>query len=125
MPLRAFPDSGQKPGLGTGGRASLARIGSGVDHRANTKVRVWSFASGRDTTGELQFWSGTHHRGGQSGEEIPMLRWALAFFIVAVIAAVLGFGGIAVAAAGIAKLLFYIFVVLFLVALVSGLLRRA
>ncbi|MFY9754178.1 MAG: DUF1328 family protein [Candidatus Acidiferrales bacterium] len=54
-----------------------------------------------------------------------MLRWALAFFIVAVIAAVLGFGGIAVAAAGIAKLLFYIFVVLFLVALVSGLLRRA
>lgn len=69
--------------------------------------------------------SGTHHGGGRSGEEIPMLRWALAFFIVAVIAAVLGFGGIAVAAAGIAKLLFYIFVVLFLVALVSGLLRRA
>jgi uncharacterized membrane protein YtjA (UPF0391 family) len=54
-----------------------------------------------------------------------MLRWALAFFIIAVIAAVLGFGGIALAAAGIAKILFYIFIVLFLVALVSGLLSRA
>lgn len=54
-----------------------------------------------------------------------MLRWALAFFIIALIAAVLGFGGIAVAAAGIAKILFFIFLVLFLVALVSGLVRRA
>jgi uncharacterized membrane protein YtjA (UPF0391 family) len=53
-----------------------------------------------------------------------MLRWALAFFIIALIAAVLGFGGIAVAAAGIAKILFFIFLVLFLVALVSGLMRR-
>ena len=54
-----------------------------------------------------------------------MLRWALGFFIIALIAAVLGFGGIAVAAAGIAKILFFIFLVLFLVALVSGLTRRA
>ncbi|MGH7839030.1 MAG: DUF1328 domain-containing protein [Candidatus Binataceae bacterium] len=54
-----------------------------------------------------------------------MLRWAIGFFIIALIAAVLGFGGIAVAAAGIAKLLFYIFLVLFLIALVGGLLRRA
>jgi uncharacterized membrane protein YtjA (UPF0391 family) len=54
-----------------------------------------------------------------------MLQWALAFFIIALIAAVLGFGGIAVAAAGIAKVLFFVFLVLFLVALVSGLMRRA
>jgi uncharacterized membrane protein YtjA (UPF0391 family) len=54
-----------------------------------------------------------------------MLRWALAFFVVALIAAVLGFGGIAVAAAGIAKLLFFVFLVLFLVALLGGLVRRA
>jgi uncharacterized membrane protein YtjA (UPF0391 family) len=53
-----------------------------------------------------------------------MLRWALAFFIIALIAAVFGFGGIALAAAGIAKILFFIFLVLFLVALVSGLMRR-
>jgi uncharacterized membrane protein YtjA (UPF0391 family) len=54
-----------------------------------------------------------------------MLQWALAFFIIALIAAIFGFGGIALAAAGIAKILFFIFLVLFLVALVSGLMRRA
>jgi uncharacterized membrane protein YtjA (UPF0391 family) len=53
-----------------------------------------------------------------------MLRWALAFFVIAIIAAIFGFGGIAVAAAGIAKILSFIFVVLFLVALLSGLMRR-
>jgi len=55
----------------------------------------------------------------------PMLRWALAFFIVALIAAVFGFFGIATAAAGIAKLLFFVFLVLFLISLVGGLVRRA
>lgn len=54
-----------------------------------------------------------------------MLGWALAFFIVALIAAVLGFTGVAVASAGIAKLLFYIFLVIFLVTLVMGMVRRA
>jgi uncharacterized membrane protein YtjA (UPF0391 family) len=54
-----------------------------------------------------------------------MLRWALVFFIVALVAAVFGFLGIAVAAAGIAKILFFIFLVLFLVSLVGGLVRRA
>jgi uncharacterized membrane protein YtjA (UPF0391 family) len=53
-----------------------------------------------------------------------MLRWAIGFFIVALIAAVLGFGGVAVAAAGIAKILFYLFLILFLITLVGHLLRR-
>jgi uncharacterized membrane protein YtjA (UPF0391 family) len=53
-----------------------------------------------------------------------MLRWALGFFIVALLAAVLGFSGIAVASAGIAKILFFIFLVLFLLSLVSHLVRR-
>jgi uncharacterized membrane protein YtjA (UPF0391 family) len=53
-----------------------------------------------------------------------MLRWALGFFIVALIAAVLGFTGIAVAAAGIAKILFFVFLILFLFSLVGHLLRR-
>jgi uncharacterized membrane protein YtjA (UPF0391 family) len=52
-----------------------------------------------------------------------MLSWALTFFIVAIIAAVLGFTTIAGAAAGIAKILFFIFLVLTLVALVAGALR--
>ena len=54
-----------------------------------------------------------------------MLRWALGSFLVAILAAVLGFGGIAIAAAGIARILFFLFLVLFLVALVGGLMRRA
>jgi uncharacterized membrane protein YtjA (UPF0391 family) len=53
-----------------------------------------------------------------------MLRWALAFFLIAIVAAIFGFGGIAIAAAGIAKILFFLFVILFLVALVGGLVRR-
>ena len=53
-----------------------------------------------------------------------MLYWALVFFIIAIIAGILGFGGIAIAAAGIAKLLFFFFVVIFVVTLVLGMARR-
>jgi uncharacterized membrane protein YtjA (UPF0391 family) len=52
-----------------------------------------------------------------------MLYWALMFFVVALIAGVLGFTGIAIAAAGAAKLLFVVFLVLFLVSLIAHLLR--
>ena len=50
-----------------------------------------------------------------------MLRWALMFLIVAIIAAVFGFGGIAATSAGIAQILFFIFLVGFLITLVLGL----
>jgi len=53
-----------------------------------------------------------------------MLRYALIFFVVALIAALFGFGGIAAGAVEIAKILFFIFIVLFIVSLVAGLLRR-
>jgi len=53
-----------------------------------------------------------------------MLRWAVIFFIVALLAAVLGFTGIALAAAGIAKILFYVFVILFALTLLSHVARR-
>jgi uncharacterized membrane protein YtjA (UPF0391 family) len=51
-----------------------------------------------------------------------LLGWALTFLVIAIIAAVFGFGEVAGAAAGIAKILFFIFVVVFLVLLVMGLL---
>jgi len=57
--------------------------------------------------------------------EFDMLYYALVFFVIALIAAVFGFGGIAVAAAGIAKILFFLFLVVFLVTLVMGMARRA
>jgi uncharacterized membrane protein YtjA (UPF0391 family) len=53
-----------------------------------------------------------------------MLRWALIFLVVALLAGVLGFTTIAGASIAIAKLLFYVFVVLFLVSLVMHLARR-
>jgi len=53
-----------------------------------------------------------------------MLWWALLFFIIAVIAAILGFGGIAAGAMSIAKILFWIFVILFIISLIWGLLGR-
>lgn len=52
-----------------------------------------------------------------------MLKWALVFLVVAIIAAVFGFGGIAAGAAGIAKILFYVFLGVFLLMLVAGLMR--
>ncbi|MGD0180354.1 MAG: DUF1328 family protein [Terriglobales bacterium] len=53
-----------------------------------------------------------------------MVYWALMFLLVAFIAAVFGFTGIALAAAGIAKLLFFIFLVLFVITLATHLMRR-
>ena len=50
-----------------------------------------------------------------------MLKLALFFLVVSLIAALFGFTGISAAAAGIAKLLFFIFIVLFVILLVIGL----
>ena len=50
-----------------------------------------------------------------------MLGWALTFLIVALIAAALGFGGIAGTAVGIAKLIFFVAIILFVISLVYGL----
>jgi uncharacterized membrane protein YtjA (UPF0391 family) len=49
-----------------------------------------------------------------------MLKWALIFAVVAVIAAAVGFSGVAGAAAGVAKLLFGLFLVGFVVLLALG-----
>jgi uncharacterized membrane protein YtjA (UPF0391 family) len=49
-----------------------------------------------------------------------MLRWAIAFAIIAIIAAFLGFGGVAGMSMDIAKFLALIFVVLFVIALIVG-----
>jgi len=46
-----------------------------------------------------------------------MLYWSVVFFIISMIAALFGFGGISAASAGIAQILFFIFVVLFAVTL--------
>ena len=53
-----------------------------------------------------------------------LLYWALMFLIVALVAAALGFGGVAGTAMAGAKLLFWVAIVLFVIALIGGLLRR-
>lgn len=50
-----------------------------------------------------------------------MLRWALGFLVLAIIAAFFGFGGVAATSAGIAKTLFYLFLIVFLLTFVFGL----
>lgn len=52
-----------------------------------------------------------------------MLGWAIAFLIIALVAALFGFGGIASASAGIAQILFFIFIALFVVAMVARAVR--
>ena len=50
-----------------------------------------------------------------------MLRWALIFLVIGLIAGLLGFTGVAGASIAIAKTLFFIFMVIFLVLLIAGL----
>ncbi|MEQ9639095.1 MAG: DUF1328 family protein [Alphaproteobacteria bacterium] len=52
-----------------------------------------------------------------------MLGWAITFFIIALIAALFGFGGIAAAASSIAQILFFVFLVLFLGSLILHFVR--
>lgn len=76
----------------------------------------------RPFTGPGPFKCGNH-----SNNQIKtfiMLRLALSFFIIAIIAALFGFGGIASGAMAIAKVVFYIFIVLFLLTLIFGGIRR-
>jgi uncharacterized membrane protein YtjA (UPF0391 family) len=59
---------------------------------------------------------------GESGKGggIIMLRWAVIFLVIALVAALFGFTGIATAAAGIAKFLFFLFLVVCLVLFIAG-----
>ncbi|MGB8856859.1 MAG: DUF1328 domain-containing protein [Burkholderiales bacterium] len=52
-----------------------------------------------------------------------MLHYTVVFLVIAIVAALFGFTGIAVGAAEIAKILFYIFLLLFVVSLVMGMVK--
>jgi uncharacterized membrane protein YtjA (UPF0391 family) len=53
-----------------------------------------------------------------------LLYWAVVFLVVAIIAAALGFGGVAGTALAGAKLLFWVAIVLFVIALIGGIVMR-
>ncbi len=67
--------------------------------------------------------SGIGHAAVEVREEAPMLHYAIVFFVLALVAAVFGFGGIAAGAATIGKVLFVGFLVLAVLSMVTG--RRA
>lgn len=52
-----------------------------------------------------------------------MLGWAIAFFVIAIIAAIFGFGNIAAGATSIAQILFFVFLVLFVLSIVATLVK--
>ena len=50
-----------------------------------------------------------------------MLKWAIVFFVISLVAGILGFTGIAVGAASIAKVLFFLALAVFVILLIAGL----
>lgn len=66
-----------------------------------------------------------HERGVASGHaENDMLHYAIVFLVIALVAAALGFGALAGVAAFLAKVLFFVFLVLFMASLLYTGLRR-
>ncbi len=53
-----------------------------------------------------------------------MLHYAVVFLVIALVAALFGFGGIAAGAVEIAKILFFVFVIMAVVTFVIGLIKR-
>jgi uncharacterized membrane protein YtjA (UPF0391 family) len=81
-------------------------------------------------SGSVSFWNRGRRRALSGGrvrrarfveQAMTLLKWALVFLVVSIIAGLLGFTGISAASADIARFLFYVFVVIFLVLLILGL----
>jgi uncharacterized membrane protein YtjA (UPF0391 family) len=61
---------------------------------------------------------------GAARKEIHVLHYAVVFLVIALVAALFGFGGIAAGAVEIAKILFFVFVILAIASFIVGLVRR-
>src|SRR5690242_5844498 len=119
-------------------RNSRSRIGTG-ENRSGRRIiadlhRLHLSRSELDSrTGHIVNRAAANDRGYRTGAQmdedtriargrgIIMLRWAVIFLVVALVAAVFGFTGIATAAAGIAKFLFFLFLVVCLILFIAGL----
>jgi len=66
----------------------------------------------------------TSHPPGGARKEIVMLHYAIVFLVIALVAALFGFGGIAAGAVEIAKILFFVFVIMAIVAFVISIGRK-
>jgi uncharacterized membrane protein YtjA (UPF0391 family) len=109
--------------------ASAARLRQG-GRTAAFLASFWQVLAGIDrlVAGRRGNPHGTFERdsrssGDQLSRRTTMFGWALTFLIVALIAAVLGFGGIAGFAVEIAQLIFYVAIILLVISVVVGLIR--
>jgi uncharacterized membrane protein YtjA (UPF0391 family) len=99
---------------------------------AGDRLSDWfwrNFRALRDgTNGAIDLFVETRQRRRVSGQTVnaegKMLYYAVVFFIIALIAALFGFGGIAAGAAGIAKILFVVFLIVSVVTFLLSLARR-
>jgi len=99
--------------------------GSFTDTRfASVLHRSAGFADRRATALQATWHPDRSGAWGSAGEGETMLHYAVVFFIIALIAAVFGFGGIAAGAVGIAKVLFFVFLILAAVSFIANMARR-
>jgi uncharacterized membrane protein YtjA (UPF0391 family) len=82
-------------------------------------------SSNQGQLGCVECWHGFCFDNGQTRakrvtKDPAMLYWAAVFFVIALLAAVFGFGGIAASAVGVAKVLFFVFLILAVVSLIFG-----
>jgi len=111
--------------------AAAGRIGSVLQagHPGADKLprRPPAFTAGHlaySTSQTLGFLAPPNRRSRRPHKELEMLHYAVVFLVIALIAAVFGFGGIAAGAVGIAKILFFVFVIMAIVTFVLGLMNR-
>ena len=96
--------------------STLQTIASPLEQRNSFAVAQESFARAIDVSNDVDL-NATCLR----WKSMSLLKWALIFLVISLVAALFGFTGISAASADIARVLFYIFVIIFLVLLVLGL----
>jgi uncharacterized membrane protein YtjA (UPF0391 family) len=94
---------------------------TGVNTQDSARFRSWAFAQERSFRKNVLSPRSTFGR--NNIRDLNMIGWAITFLVIALIAAVLGFGGIAGVAIEAAKIVFFVAIVLFLIAAIVGLVR--
>ena len=102
-------------------RRAAGRAASVPNALQTAPALAWRRSGQEAGTRLVLVWARTALRGAPTQtRRYTVLYYAIVFFVIALLAAVFGFGGIAGAATGIAKILFFVFLVLFVISLLVG-----